>query len=273
VLKEAIKRRKPDFSEGRYGFRTFGNLLEEAQARGLLEFGRDEKSGAYVYRGHGTAAVANPTTQGGAVAAVSTLASGGATSPRTDAGADRAAARPSDRHADRLPSRAPLAEPEPSEASTQRPPSRYFSQPMTASTPEEHSPVDATPPWAPLSSVAHGPLLGAQPASEPGTSQLSEPAAEPSSESPPTARRGRSATAKPQTARRTPRSRASDDALERAEPVAATASATPDAPVADGVPNAKESAGDAILAAASGEPAAAKKPARPRSRARKPAAE
>lgn len=50
VLKEAIKRRKPDFSEGRYGgFRTFGNLLE-AQARGLLEFGRDEKSGAYVYR-------------------------------------------------------------------------------------------------------------------------------------------------------------------------------------------------------------------------------
>ncbi|WP_440109594.1 NYN domain-containing protein [Acidovorax sp. BL-A-41-H1] len=53
VLKEAIKRRKPDFSEGRYGFRTFGNLLEEAQARGLLEFGRDEKSGAYVYRSHG----------------------------------------------------------------------------------------------------------------------------------------------------------------------------------------------------------------------------
>ena len=50
MLKEAIKRRKPDFSESYYGFRTFGNLLEEAQARGLLEFGRDEKSGAYVYR-------------------------------------------------------------------------------------------------------------------------------------------------------------------------------------------------------------------------------
>eukprot|EP01034_Spumella_vulgaris_P040926 gene40926-50635_t len=29
VLKEAIKRRKPDFSESYYGFRTFGNLLEE----------------------------------------------------------------------------------------------------------------------------------------------------------------------------------------------------------------------------------------------------
>ncbi|MCK6396342.1 NYN domain-containing protein [Zoogloea sp.] len=56
VLKEAIKRRKPDFSETRYGFRAFGNLLEEAQSRGLLEFGRDEKSGTYVYRSGAAAA-------------------------------------------------------------------------------------------------------------------------------------------------------------------------------------------------------------------------
>ena len=33
-----------------YGFRTFGNLLEEAQTRGLLNLAADEKSGAYVYR-------------------------------------------------------------------------------------------------------------------------------------------------------------------------------------------------------------------------------
>jgi len=58
VLKEAIKRRKPDFSESYYGFRSFGLLLEEARARGLLEFGRDEKSGAYVYRGSGVPAPA-----------------------------------------------------------------------------------------------------------------------------------------------------------------------------------------------------------------------
>ncbi len=51
VLKDAIKRRKPDFSESRYGFRTFGSLLEEAQARGLLEVERDEKGNAYVQRG------------------------------------------------------------------------------------------------------------------------------------------------------------------------------------------------------------------------------
>ncbi|KGM39729.1 hypothetical protein JY96_05985 [Aquabacterium sp. NJ1] len=55
VLKEAIKRRNPGFNENYYGFRTFGNLLEEAQQRGLLEFGRDEKSGAYVSRGSGQA--------------------------------------------------------------------------------------------------------------------------------------------------------------------------------------------------------------------------
>lgn len=53
VLKQAIKRRKPGFNESYYGFRAFGNLLDEAQARGLLEIGRDEKSGAYVYRSSG----------------------------------------------------------------------------------------------------------------------------------------------------------------------------------------------------------------------------
>jgi uncharacterized LabA/DUF88 family protein len=55
VLKEALKRRNPGFSESYYGFRTFGNLLEEAQGRGLLDLGRDEKSGLYVFRGTGVA--------------------------------------------------------------------------------------------------------------------------------------------------------------------------------------------------------------------------
>ena len=57
VLKSAIKRRKPDFNESYYGFRAFGNLLEEAQARGLLEVGRDEKSGSFVFRAQSVAAV------------------------------------------------------------------------------------------------------------------------------------------------------------------------------------------------------------------------
>ena len=50
VLKDAIKRRRPDFNETYFGFRSFGSLLEEAQARGLLEVVRDEKTNAYVQR-------------------------------------------------------------------------------------------------------------------------------------------------------------------------------------------------------------------------------
>jgi len=56
LLKDTLKRRRPDFSETFYGFRSFGNLLEEAQARGLFEFGRDEKSGKFVYRSESAAA-------------------------------------------------------------------------------------------------------------------------------------------------------------------------------------------------------------------------
>ena len=63
MLKEAIKRRKPDFNETYYGFRTFGNLLEEAQTRGLLDFGREEKSGTYVFRRSGGSAVAEAVAE------------------------------------------------------------------------------------------------------------------------------------------------------------------------------------------------------------------
>ena len=43
MLKDAIKRRQPGFNESYYGFAAFGNLLDEAQARGLLEVGRDDE--------------------------------------------------------------------------------------------------------------------------------------------------------------------------------------------------------------------------------------
>jgi len=51
MVKQAIKRRNPGFSESYFGFRTFNALLEEAQARHLLELERDEKSGGYVIKG------------------------------------------------------------------------------------------------------------------------------------------------------------------------------------------------------------------------------
>ena len=50
MVKQALKRRKPGFSESYYGFRSFNQLLEEARARGLLELERDEKSGGYIVR-------------------------------------------------------------------------------------------------------------------------------------------------------------------------------------------------------------------------------
>lgn len=50
MVKQALKRRKPGFSETYHGFRTFGQLLEEAQARGLLTLQLDEKSGGYIIK-------------------------------------------------------------------------------------------------------------------------------------------------------------------------------------------------------------------------------
>ena len=47
MIKEAIKRRNPGFSERAYGFRSFNALLVEAQKRALLKLQADEKSGGY----------------------------------------------------------------------------------------------------------------------------------------------------------------------------------------------------------------------------------
>jgi uncharacterized protein (TIGR00288 family) len=50
MIKQALKRRKPGFNESYYGFRSFNDLLEEAQAREELELERDPKSGGYIVR-------------------------------------------------------------------------------------------------------------------------------------------------------------------------------------------------------------------------------
>jgi uncharacterized protein (TIGR00288 family) len=50
MVKQTLKRRKPGFNERYYGFSTFGQLLEEAQARKLLLLEADEKSGGYMIR-------------------------------------------------------------------------------------------------------------------------------------------------------------------------------------------------------------------------------
>jgi uncharacterized protein (TIGR00288 family) len=48
MVKQAIKRRKPGFNESYYGFKTFGNLLEEARDRKLIDLEFDAKSGGYI---------------------------------------------------------------------------------------------------------------------------------------------------------------------------------------------------------------------------------
>ena len=50
MIKQAIKRRHPGFNERAYGFRSFNDLLAEAQNRGLLSLQADEKSGGYTVR-------------------------------------------------------------------------------------------------------------------------------------------------------------------------------------------------------------------------------
>ena len=44
MIKQTLKRRRPGFNESFYGFSSFNDLLEEAQARGQLELELDERS-------------------------------------------------------------------------------------------------------------------------------------------------------------------------------------------------------------------------------------
>ena len=48
MIKQTLKRRHPGFNERAYGFRSFNDLLADAQKRGLLSLQPDEKSGGYV---------------------------------------------------------------------------------------------------------------------------------------------------------------------------------------------------------------------------------
>jgi len=50
MVKQALKRRKPGFNESYYGFRTFGKLLEEMEARKQLVLEQDEKSGGVILK-------------------------------------------------------------------------------------------------------------------------------------------------------------------------------------------------------------------------------
>jgi len=48
MIKQALKRRRPGFNESYYGARSFSDLLEEAERRGLLGLTLDERPGGYL---------------------------------------------------------------------------------------------------------------------------------------------------------------------------------------------------------------------------------
>src|SRR5262245_5594085 len=48
MVKDTMKRKKPSFNETYHGYRTFSELLEDAQKEGLLELDTDRRSGTYV---------------------------------------------------------------------------------------------------------------------------------------------------------------------------------------------------------------------------------
>jgi hypothetical protein len=48
MIKRALQRRKPGFTESYYGFRSFSELLEEAEKCGLVKLQRDDKSGNFI---------------------------------------------------------------------------------------------------------------------------------------------------------------------------------------------------------------------------------
>ena len=50
AIKQTIKRQDPGFNERAFGFKTFKNLLEEAQKRGLVTLEANEKSGDYAVK-------------------------------------------------------------------------------------------------------------------------------------------------------------------------------------------------------------------------------
>jgi len=51
MVKQALKRQRPGFTESYHGFRSFSQVLEEAAARGLIDVEEDEKSGGVIIRG------------------------------------------------------------------------------------------------------------------------------------------------------------------------------------------------------------------------------
>jgi len=57
MIKQTLKRKRPNFLESYHGYRSFNELLEDASARDLLQIEKDVRSGGYIVRAVGAAAL------------------------------------------------------------------------------------------------------------------------------------------------------------------------------------------------------------------------
>ncbi|HVR72881.1 MAG TPA: OST-HTH/LOTUS domain-containing protein, partial [Planctomycetota bacterium] len=48
MIKQTIKRKHPQFNEEYYGYRSFSQILEDAEQRKLLTLKKDQRSGSYI---------------------------------------------------------------------------------------------------------------------------------------------------------------------------------------------------------------------------------
>jgi uncharacterized protein (TIGR00288 family) len=53
MVKETMKRKKPSFNESYHGYRTFSDLLADAEKHGIIRLRTDSRSGTYVVAGFG----------------------------------------------------------------------------------------------------------------------------------------------------------------------------------------------------------------------------
>jgi len=55
LVKDTMKRKSPSFAESTYGYKSFTQLLEDAQSLGYVTLTKDARSGTYVVKGFGVA--------------------------------------------------------------------------------------------------------------------------------------------------------------------------------------------------------------------------
>lgn len=63
MVKDTMKRKKPSFNESYHGYRSFSELLEDAQTNDIIRLKTDQRSGTYVIVGYGKRAKQGKITE------------------------------------------------------------------------------------------------------------------------------------------------------------------------------------------------------------------